>query len=149
MKVFLELTDEITEAQVCIERVETVLGEVVDEYFNNLSNNPDTQKGKELIALFFNQNRILSDIARDCVIQLHHTLNNMENTVKQGRDEHSDPIGRLDGLNVAAIRRGKGEELIKVLERHGVESYAGLPLSKYHALEADLIGLVMGSDKVI
>jgi len=147
-EVFLELADEIAEAQIFIERMETVLGEVVDDYFNDLRNNPDTLKGKELIVLFFNQNRILSDIAHDCMIRLRNTIGNMKALIEQGGYERFDPIDKLNKLCIAAIKLDKCKELINVLEKHGGTEYAGFPLSKYRALDADLVGLIMEEAKV-
>jgi hypothetical protein len=56
--------------------------------------------------------------------------------------KHFDPIRRLEKLGIKATRNGKGQEWVKILDRHGVTSYADFPLSRYSALEADLIGLV-------
>jgi hypothetical protein len=147
-EVFLELADEIAEARVFIERLETVLGEVVDEYFSDLHKNLYTLKGKELIVLFFNQNRILSDIAQDCAIRLRHTICNMKALIEQGGHERFDPIEKLNKLCIAAIKLDKGKELIKVLEKHGGTEYMEFPLSKYRAFEADLVSLVMEEAKV-
>ena len=95
MKALLDLTDEITHAQVRLERVETTLGEVVDEYFNSLSNNPDTPEGRGLIALYFNQNRVLSDIARDYVIQIRETLADMRGLIAKAQRNNPNGQGAL------------------------------------------------------
>jgi hypothetical protein len=141
-----DLKYEITEAQVFIERVETILAEVTEEYFNDLSNfnfNPGTPEGKENIASYFNQNRILTDIAYDYAIQVRKTLAGLMGIIKNAdrEGERLEPIGRLERLGIAAARNGKGREWVAALEKHGLERYADFPLSKYCALEADLMDL--------
>ena len=148
MKALLDLTDELTCAQVFLERVENTLGEVADDYFNETVNNPTTPKGKENIALFFDENRVKAHIARDYAIRMRKTLANMEGLIKSatenaGREsEYLNPIVRLERLSIAAARNGKGQEWVAILKKHGVTDYAAFPLSKYSALEADMLNLV-------
>ena len=144
MKALLDLTDELTHAQVFLERVENTLGEVTEEFFNDLSNNPNTPKGKERIALFFNQNRVLSDIARDYTNKAQEVLADMRDMIKNAdrESERLNPIVRLERLSIAAAQNGKGQEWVAILKKHGVTDYATFPLSKYCALEADMLNLL-------
>jgi hypothetical protein len=41
------LTDQITDAQVYLERADTVMAGIADDYFNENTNNPETSGGKE------------------------------------------------------------------------------------------------------
>lgn len=79
-----DLTEELTIARVCLERAETMLSEVCEEYFNETTNNPKTPKGRENILLYFDENRVHSWIARDYLIDLHKALDSIEAVMTAG-----------------------------------------------------------------
>ncbi|GHV18526.1 hypothetical protein FACS18949_04650 [Clostridia bacterium] len=88
MKAMLNaITDEVTFAQVHLERSAAALGEIVEEYFEDSANNPHTPQGKGGIIGGFNQNRVFAGIARDYVVETQGILNGIAATLQRGTEK--------------------------------------------------------------
>ena len=90
-KALLKLEDEIAFARDYLEKAAIVHGEIVDEYFNETVNNPETARGQEHILLFYDETRIKSHIVQDYVIQTQNALIDMAKLVKEGREAVQTP----------------------------------------------------------
>jgi hypothetical protein len=127
-----KMTDFATEAGVYLERAEHTIGVVVEEFFE------DTKAHDDSTAL--NEARIMAELGRDCLLHLRRTLDEMKAEIDGA--EPPDLVRQLEQLNVAALRTGKGEGLIAVLEKHGVTRFEDVPLGKYRALATELVALL-------
>ncbi|GHU57789.1 hypothetical protein AGMMS49975_23830 [Clostridia bacterium] len=97
MKAMLNaLTDEVTFAQVHLERSAAALGEIVEAYFEDSANNPHTPQGKDGIIGGFNQNRVFARIARDYVVETQGILNGIAATLQ--RDAAKGLTGDVQAL---------------------------------------------------
>jgi hypothetical protein len=112
-----ELTDEVTFAQVHLERSEAALGAVIEEYFEDLTNDPKTPKGKEGIISGFEQNGVFAGIARDYVVETRSILGEMAATIAVERGTAKGQTGEE-----TALMRVFSE--LDTLERARVLAYA-------------------------
>jgi hypothetical protein len=93
-----KLTDEVTFAQVHLERSEAALAEIVEEYFEDLTNNAHTPEGKDGIISGFNQNRVFAGIARDYVVETRNILDNIAAIIAVERGMPKGTIGEETAL---------------------------------------------------
>jgi len=77
----------VTFMRVSLERVEAMLGEVIEEYFDDLTKNRDTPQGKENIVLYFDHMGVRVGIARDYACEIRDRLSTMRELIATARAE--------------------------------------------------------------
>ena len=94
------MTDALSEADIALERAETLMCPLAEDYFNENANNPKTTKGQQNIIANFDESRIHAQIVRDYLHDLRNTLNAMRMTVSM---EYRTDRAITDSVKISSI----------------------------------------------